>query len=222
MKSKIVSLPEKKIVFPQEDFRKTNERRLKKITQEFKQGFEFIAKLKKSVTFFGSAEISSSDPLYQDARKLAYLLAKKGMTIITGGGPGIMEAANRGASEAQGESIGLNIELPEVQRTNPYVKKSIGFHYFFTRKVFFSLASSYYIFFPGGYGTLSEFFEMINLIQTKKMQRPQSVIVYKSSFWQPLMQWLNKTLLANKMIEKKDIQIIQLTDSVEEIAKMLK
>ena len=222
MRKKLPLLPEKKIVFPREDFRKTNEWRMFRIMSEFTTGFQFIADFKKSVAIFGSANATPKDAHYQEAMKLAKLLAKKGYTIITGGGPGIMEAANRGAYEAGGESVGLNIELGEGERINNYVKKSIGFHYFFVRKVIFSFACSNYVFFPGGYGTLNEFFEMISLIQTKKISQPKSVIVVDKKFWQPLLDWLeNDVYLKYKSIEKQDLKIIKQVDTIKQAAEIV-
>lgn len=222
MSKKLPPLPEKKIAFPKEDFRETNEWRMFRIMAEFTEGFQFIADFKKSVAIFGSANATPKDAHYQEARKLAKLLVKKGYTIITGGGPGIMEAANRGAYEAGGESVGLNIALEEGQRTNDYVKKSIGFHYFFVRKVIFSLACSNYIFFPGGYGTLNEFFEMISLIQTKKISQPKSVIVVDKKFWQPLLGWLdNDVYIKRRLIEKQDLEIIKQVDTAKQTAEIV-
>jgi len=204
MSEKLPLLPEKELKIPKEDFLKTNEKRTTRIMSEFRKGLNFISSFKKSVAIFGSSCAKPHEKYYQEACKLSQILSKKGYTVITGGGPGIMEAANRGAIEANGESVSLNIELEKKQRTNNYVKKSVGFHYFFVRKVLFSLACSDYVFFPGDYGTLNEFFEMISLIQTKKIFKPKKVIVVGKEFWQPLFKWLKEDVyLKNKYIEKK-------------------
>jgi len=210
-------------VHEEEDFRKTFQWRIFRIMAEFVEGLQFIADFKKSVAFFGSSRFSAKNPYYQEARKLAKMLTKEGFTVLTGGGPGIMEAANRGAFEAGGESVGLNIELLEGQAMNKYVTNPIGFHYFFTRKVMFSFACCGYIFFPGGYGTLDEFFEMITLIQTKKLSRKVSVVVVGKEYWKPLFNWLEKKVYKeHKAIDKKDLEIFHLVDSAEEAFEIIK
>ncbi len=205
-----------------EDFRETFQWRIFRIMAEFIEGYHFIADLKKTITIFGSTSFSSDNSYYKEAVKLSGLLAKKGYTIITGGGPGIMEAANRGAFEEKGESVGMNIELLEGQRMNDYVTKPIGFHYFFTRKVMLSFSSKAYVFFPGGFGTLDEFFEMVTLIQTKKLARPVPIILIGKEYWQPLIKWLESDVyLKHKAIKKEDLNIFYLVDSVEEAIKKI-
>ena len=190
---------------------------------EFVEGFEFITDFKRSVGIFGSTDFKEDNPYYQEARKLANMLSKEKFTVITGGGPGIMEAANRGAYEAGGESVGLNIELPEGQKTNEYVKKPMGFHYFFTRKVMFSFACNVYVFFPGGFGTLDEFFEMVTLIQTKKLPQPILVVAVSKDYWQPLFNWLDQGVCQKqKAIDKQDLSIFKLVDSAPEAFKVIK
>lgn len=191
---------------------------------EFVDGFQFVAGFKKAVGIFGSTRALPGDHYYQEARKLGRLLAKEKFAVLTGGGPGIMEAANRGAYEVGGESIGIiNIELPEGQRMNDYVKKPIGFHYFFTRKVMLSFACCGYVFFPGDFGTLDEFFETITLTQTKKLPKPVPVIVVGKEYWTPLFNWLKeKVYQKRKAVNKKDLSIFQLVDSAEEAYKIIK
>jgi hypothetical protein len=188
-----------------------------RIMAEFIEGFEFLSKLKKEVTIFGSARVSEDDPYYKIARDLGKRLGKKGYTVITGGGPGIMEAGNRGANEAGAESVGLNIELPREQRSNQYITKGIGFHYFFTRKVMLSASSQAYIYFPGGFGTLDEMIEMTLLIQTGKIPSEVPVILVGRDFWRPLLAWMeDKMLKQMDFIEKPDLKIMQVVDTVEE------
>jgi len=197
--------------------------RVSKITNEFIKGFNFISGLKKVVGIFGSTRAPQNNHSYQEARKLAKMLAEAGYTVITGGGPGIMEAANRGALEGGGESIGLNIKLREWQKVNKFVKKSIGFDYLFIRKVMFSFAAPIYIFFPGGYGTLDEFFEMIMLIQTKETRHPVLVVNVGKSYWQPLFSWLEKEVYKKrKAISKNDLKIFYLVDSAKEAFELVR
>lgn len=220
---KVVCCPDPDLPPQKEDFRKTFSWRIFRIMAEFVDGFQFIADFKKAVGIFGSTRASSKDHYYQEARKLAKLLVKEKFSVITGGGPGIMEAANRGAFEAGGESVGINIQLPEGQRMNDYVKNSIGFHYFFTRKVMFSFACQAYVFFPGGFGTLDEFFEMITLVQTKKLPKPVVIIAVGKEYWLPLFNWLKEEVYQKRnAVNKKDLSIFQLVDSAEEAYKIIK
>ncbi len=205
------------------DFRDTFQWKVFRIMAEFVDGFHFIANFKKTVAVFGSARLSPQNKYYQEASKLGQLLAKAGYTMITGGGPGIMEAANKGAFKAGGKSVGLNIQLPSGQRMNPYVKSPMGFNYFFIRKVILSFASQAYIFFPGGFGTLDEFFEMVVLVQTKKITKPIPIIVVGKEYWQPLLNWLKLEVHEkHKTIGKKDLEIFQLVDSAKEAFEIIK
>lgn len=215
--------PDSYIPQVKEDFRDTFQWRIFRIMAEFVEGFQFIADFKKSVSIFGSTNFTSKNRYYQEARKLANLLAESGYSIVTGGGPGIMEAANRGAYEKNGESIGINIQFLEGQRMNPYVKKPIGFYYFFTRKVMLSFSCQAYIFFPGGFGTLDEFFEIITLVQTKKLSHPLPIIAFGKKYWKPLFNWLkNEVYQKQKAIREKDLKIFQLVDNAEDAFKIVK
>lgn len=196
--------------------------RIFRIMAEFVEGFEFLSKLKGEVTIFGSARAVSGTPYYKIARELGAMLAKKGYTVITGGGPGVMEAANRGAFEADGESVGLNIQLPVEQRTNKYVKRGLGFHYFFTRKVMLSASAQAYVFFPGGFGTLDEMTEMVTLIQTGKIPSNVPVILIGSDYWRPFFDWVQKTMCEkHRFVETEEIAIMQIVDTPEEAMKII-
>lgn len=195
--------------------------RIFRIMAEFVEGFQFLSESSKEVTIFGSARLDADNHWYQEAEKLGGLLAKAGFTVITGGGPGIMEAANKGAFEAGGESIGLNIQLPIEQRINPYVQRGRGFHYFFTRKVMLAASAQAYVFFPGGFGTLDEFLELLTLIQTKKAQ-PVPMVLMGREFWAPLKAWCQDILLPQKLIGKDDEKLFQIVDSAEDALKIVK
>ncbi len=193
-----------------------------KIMGEFTQGFDFLKRFKKSVSIMGSARVGLNQQIYKEATDLGSKLAKAGFAVITGGGPGIMEAANKGAFEAGGRSAGLNIRLATEQRTNPYVEESESFTFFFTRKVMLETGASVYIFFPGGFGTLDEFFEMITLIQTKKI-RPVPVILIDKEFWTPLLTWMKDIMYEKeKTISKEDMEIYHLVDNAEEALGLIK
>ena len=196
--------------------------RIFRIMAEYIEGFEFLSKLRKEVTFFGSARLGEDSYWYKQAQALGRLLGEHGFTVITGGGPGIMEAGNRGAYEGGGESIGIDIELPMEQRRNAYVKKGVGFHYFFTRKVMMSASAQAYVFFPGGFGTLDEFFEMITLIQTQKME-PVPVVCVGEEYWGQLNKWIRQVLLEKyDCITPEDIDIYKIVDSAEEAFALIK
>ncbi len=190
--------------------------RVFRIMSEFVEGFELIRNLKNTVSFFGSARFRETNKHYREARRLAEMLGKAGYTIVTGGGPGIMEAGNRGAVDAQAGSVGLNIELPSEQRINPYVKRSLGFHYFFTRKVMLSYAAQAYVFFPGGYGTLNELSELMTLVQTKKIE-PIPIVLVGKDFWAPFIGWIRKSMYEDhKAVNPADMEIFRLARDVEE------
>lgn len=190
--------------------------RIFKIMSEFVEGFELIRKYGKAATVFGSARCGLESDLYKEATELGSRLAKDDFAIITGGGPGIMEAANRGAFQAGGRSVGINIELPMEQHLNPSVNESMDFHYFFTRKVMLSFASDVYIYFPGGFGTLDEFFEIITLVQNKKINRIP-IILYGKEFWTPLVEWFKNDLVGkHKTIAPADLELFHIVDSVDE------
>lgn len=194
--------------------------RIFRIMSEFVDGFSFLAQFDKTVTFFGSARLPDDHPYYQLARDLGTRLAQQGYTIVTGGGPGIMQAGNQGATEAGGNSVGLNIQLPMEQRMNPYVKQSISFHYFFSRKVMLDFSAEAYVFFPGGFGTLDEFFELITLVQTGKMERNVPVILVGRKFWEPLIGWMEAVMLNDlHTIKANDLKTWTLTDDLEEVVK---
>lgn len=219
----VYNLPDHQLEHEPFDFRQSAGWRMFRIMSEFVEGFEFLVPLKKEITIFGSTRTKSDDQYYKMAVKLGRLLAKNGFTVITGGGPGIMEAGNRGAFEEGGESIGLNIQLPQAQRINPYVKKSISFHYFFTRKVMLSVSAQAYIFFPGGFGTLDELFEMVTLIQTKKIMVYMPVILVGREYWRGLLAWLKEEVLKkHKNISEEEFSLITLVDSAEEAFEIIK
>lgn len=195
--------------------------RVFRIMAEFVAGFELLRKYGLAATIFGSARMQQGDPYYKQAEELAARLAKKGFAIITGGGPGIMEAANVGGFKVGGKSVGLNIHLPFEQKLNPYTTEALNFDFFFSRKVMLSFASEVYIYFPGGYGTLDEFFELLTLIQTKKIQRIP-IVLYGADYWTPLTGYFKQTLLKKyQTINKEDLDLIKVVDSVEEAVKYI-
>lgn len=193
------------------------------INNEFGQGFDFLKNYEKSVTFYGSARFKEDNPYYKQIQSLAYRISKElGYAIVTGGGPGAMEAANRGAKEAGGPSLGLAIDLPMEQEVNPYVTDSIPFYFFFARKVVLSYAAEAYVFCPGGFGTLDEFFEIITLVQTKKI--PQlPIILLGKAFWSKLEVFIEETL-ANEAetIDKSDTSLYMITDDEDVILEAIK
>jgi uncharacterized protein (TIGR00730 family) len=187
-----------------------------RIMGEFIDGFDALARLGPAVTIFGSARVPPDDAMYKLARKLARALADRGFTIITGGGPGIMEAANLGAREAHGVSVGLGIELPHEQGINPYVDLPIGFRYFFVRKTMFVKYAQAFVIFPGGYGTLDELFESLMLVQTGKIDH-FPIILVGSRYWAPLLDWLRTTVVAEGKMAEADLDLTRVSDDVDEV-----
>ncbi len=195
--------------------------RVFRIMSEFVSGFELLRNHGLAVTFWGSARIEPGNPYYKAAEELAAKLAKKGFSVISGGGPGIMEASNVGAFKVGGKSVGLNIQLPFEQKLNPYTTESLNFDFFFSRKVMLTFASEAYVYFPGGFGTLDEFFEIITLIQTKKIERIPVVLI-GTDFWQPLLTWFEKDLVKkHKTVSKEDLELYKVFDSIEEAYKYI-
>ena len=194
--------------------------RVFRIMGEFVEGFDKLAFLGPAVTVFGSARVGPDDPMYAAAEETARLLAQAGFAVITGGGPGIMEAANKGATEAGGESVGCNIELPFEQGMNPYVRTAINFHYFFVRKTMFVKYAEAFVIFPGGFGTLDELFEALTLIQTGKV-RHFPVVLFGRSYWQGAIDWLMGTVLAEGQISPDDVELLVVTDSPEEAVRTI-
>jgi uncharacterized protein (TIGR00730 family) len=194
--------------------------RVLRILGEFVHGFDALAEVGAAVAVFGSARTPEADPMYQAARHVGRQLAEAGFAVITGGGPGIMEAANRGAREANGLSIGCNIELPKEQGINPYVSIAVNFRYFFCRKTMFVKYAEGFVLFPGGFGTLDELFESLTLIQTRKIQR-FPVVLFGSSYWQGLVDWLRQQARARGNIDADDLNLFTVTDSPEEACRRL-
>jgi len=198
-----------------------NQDRIKLILDEFIKGFRFVKEYSDSVTFFGSARTKAGDPNYESARSLANRIVKEcNYSIVTGGGPGIMEAANRGACEADGNSLGLTIRLPKEQTTNAYVRKSVDFHYFFTRKVLLAFSAEAYIFFPGGFGTMDELFEILTLIQTNKVKRVPIILV-DHGYWQAFDSYIKEHLLSIETISQKDVELYTITNDEDEIITII-
>ena len=197
---------------PEDEYKTSDSWRVFRIMGEFVGGFDSLAAITRGISIFGSARTDEGDPMYEAARETSKLLAQNGFEIITGGGPGIMEAANRGAFESGKVSVGCNIELPFEQQPNPYQTRSLSFKYFFVRKTMFIKYSNAYVIFPGGFGTMDELFEALTLIQTKKI-RNFPVVLFGSQYWRGLLAWLTSTMLNEKNISDDDLGLIYLTDS---------
>ncbi len=194
--------------------------RIFRIMSEFVEGFEVMSKVGPAVSVFGSARTSPNDPYYRAAEETSRLLARADFAVITGGGPGIMEAANKGAKEAGGESVGLNIALPHEQEGNAYQTISLDFHYFYARKVMFVKYADAFVCFPGGFGTLDEFFETMTLVQTLKIDA-FPMILYGTPFWSGLVDWMKQQLVPN-FINSEDTDIFRLVDSPKEVVRLVK
>ncbi|VAX35954.1 hypothetical protein MNBD_UNCLBAC01-1148 [hydrothermal vent metagenome] len=204
-----------------EDFKLEDPWRIFRIMGEFVEGFHRMAEVGPAVSIFGSARTKKTNKWYTQTEETASLLVKEGYAVITGGGPGIMEAGNKGASKAKGESIGLNIDLPFEQKPNRYIKKLINFHYFFCRKVTFVKYAKAFVIFPGGYGTLDELFESITLIQTCRLEK-FPVILFGSDYWGGLLDWLKDSVLKAKHIDEKDLDLFEVVDTPEDVIKSIR
>ncbi|HEY8447757.1 MAG TPA: TIGR00730 family Rossman fold protein [Thermomicrobiales bacterium] len=201
-------------------FTRSDPWRVLRITGEFVAGFDALAEIGPAVSVFGSARIDEDDPMYDAARAVGYGLANAGFAVITGGGPGIMEAANRGAYEAGGLSIGANIELPQEQGINRYVHLPLNFRYFFVRKTMFVKYAVGFVIFPGGYGTLDELFEALTLIQTGKL-RSFPVVLFGSDYWRGLLNWLRERLVGEGKIEPDDLDLLTVTDDPDDAVRVM-
>ena len=204
-----------------DEFLHTDTWRVFRIMGEFVQGFEDLAHITNGVAVFGSARTPPDHPDYLNAKETGALFAQVGYAVITGGGPGIMEAANRGAFEAGGMSVGCNIELPHEQGSNPYLTLSLRFKYFFVRKMMFVKYSNAFVIFPGGFGTLDELFEALTLIQTRKIH-DFPVVLFGSKYWQEMLDWLKGPMLGEGKIVAADLQRLHVTDSPSEIVKIVR
>ncbi len=204
-----------------EDLKGDEAWRMFRIISEFTEGVDKLSDLEHAITIFGSARLAEDNPYYRQTVALARRLAREGFSIITGGGPGIMAAANRGAAEEAGvKSVGLNISLPHEQTPNPYQNLSLEYRYFFVRKVMFVKHSMGYVCMPGGFGTLDEFFEALTLMQTMKVY-PLPLVLFGSEFWQGLLDWMRGSLLANGTISAEDFDYITVTDNIDETVAIL-
>jgi uncharacterized protein (TIGR00730 family) len=198
------------------DVEEEDELRLERIQAEIEMGFDALRDVEDGVSIFGSARIPPGHRWYELCRETAVCMVDHGFSVITGGGPGLMEAANRGAAEAGGLSIGLNIELPHEQETNPYVNRSLRFHYFFARKLMFVRYARAFVIFPGGFGTLDELFESLTLIQTRRIKHFPTILV-DSAHWHPLLEWIDDTLEDEGMISPGDKELLVVADSPDEV-----
>ncbi len=206
-----------------DDVREEANKRLSRINHEFVHGIDFLKTFPKSVSFFGSSRLPENDPAYKTAQMIGEKIVKElGYAVVTGGGPGIMEAGSRGAHDAHGRSLGLTIRLPMEQVTNPYITDSLDFYYFFSRKVILSYSAEAYLFFVGGYGTLDEFFEIITLIQTSKIEKVPVVLV-GAKFWKPVDKFIRKSLAQKyKTIDEKDTLLYTITDDPDQIIEIIR
>jgi hypothetical protein len=203
-----------------EDLKGDQSWRIFRIISEFTEGFDELSDLKDAISIFGSARLKETDPYYLKTVELAELLSKNNYAIISGGGPGVMEAANKGAHAQNQTSVGLNIDLPTEQKPNPYQNLSLNFRYFFVRKVMFVRYSMGYVCMPGGFGTLDEFFEALTLIQTHKAY-PMPLVLYGSDFWSGLMTWLKTTLIEYGTLSLDELNLITVTDDPQEVVNIM-
>ena len=204
-----------------DDFMVGDTWRLFKILSEFVEGFEMMSEVYPAVSIFGSARIKPEDETYTQTVEIAKKLSENGFNIITGGGPGIMEAGNKGAQEGKGKSVGVNIKLPMEQQANAFTDLQLELNYFFVRKVMFIKYAQAYVGMPGGFGTLDEIFEAITLIQTKRI-KPFPVILVGTEYWSGLLDWIKDTLLKKNLISADDIDLVRLTDDPDEVVKIIK
>jgi uncharacterized protein (TIGR00730 family) len=204
----------------QDEFKQQDTWRMFRIMAEFVEGFEALAECNPAVSIFGSARVTPQDEDYQKAEAIARQLAREGFAIITGGGPGVMEAANKGAAAAGGRSVGLNIELPMEQSPNPYSNIKVSFRYFFVRKVMFVKYASGFVILPGGFGTLDELFESITLIQTEKI-RPFPVVLVGRDYWKGLVDWISDVMMKDQKISPKDLAILKVVDTADEAVSVI-
>jgi len=203
-----------------EDFTHEDTWRVFRIMSEFVEGFEVLSKVGKAVSIFGSSRMKPANKYYKLAEEVSYLLAKAGFAVITGSGPGIMEAANKGTRRAKGLSIGLNIQIPSEQKPNKYVDTLLDFHYFFVRKVMFVKYAKAFVIMPGGFGTLDEFYESMNLIQTQRIQK-FPVVLFGSDYWRGMLEWLKITVLRTGNISKEDFKIFTVVDKPKEVVNAI-
>jgi uncharacterized protein (TIGR00730 family) len=204
-----------------ENFAQEETWRIFRIMSEFVEGFEVLSQVKKAVSLFGSSRTSTASPYYKLAEEIAYLLAKEGYAVITGSGPGLMEAANKGARRGKGVSIGLNIQIPCEQKTNPYVDVALDFRYFFVRKVMFVKYAKAFVILPGGYGTLDELTEALNLIQTERIPK-FPVILCNKAYWKGMLDWLKATVLEKGHINSRDLGLITVVDEPKEVVAAIR
>jgi len=211
----------KRNISPGEDFTQEDTWRIFRIMSEFVDGFEVLSKMGKAISIFGSARTKPGSKHYKLGEEVAYHIAKSGYAVITGSGPGLMEAANKGTKRAGGHSIGLNIHIPCEQKPNKYVDTLLDFRYFFVRKVMFVKYAKAFVILPGGYGTLDEFFEAINLIQTERIPK-FPIILFDSEYWKGLISWLKETVYKHSNISKEDLDLFILVDKPEDVALVIK
>lgn len=221
----IVNLPSKELPIKpltKEEMHETAVERVNLISKEFTDGFNFLGNYPKSVTVFGGSHFKETDSYYIQARALGERIVNElHYSVLTGGGPGIMEAANRGAFEAGGQSVGLTIELLHHQIRNPYLNKNLDFHYFFSRKVCLGFSAEAYVFFPGGFGTFDEFFEILTLVQTRKIEMVPIILV-GSDFWNPLQELMRKEMLSRETIDASDLLLYTITDDLDKILDIIR